>query len=221
MEETVIKIPDPQLGNTAFRFFAKLVSYVFHPLFIPTYIFGVLMLSFPSTFTVAMPFQLTLKLFSVFWMTAFFPAFAVFLLWKLKLNSSIYLRTQKERIAPYMITMFFYWWMYYLGRNMKDQPEVLEFFFFGIFLATIVGLIANNFFKISMHSMGVGGALAAVILFSFFYHTNLGLIITLAALIAGMVCTARLLLNTHSSFEIYAGLITGAACQLLAYWWVG
>jgi membrane-associated phospholipid phosphatase len=206
--------------NPVLRFTAKLISYVLHPLFIPTYFFSLLVWLFPSEFTVALPFQLTLKLFSTFWMTAFFPAFAVFLLWKLKLSNSIYLRTQQERIAPYVITMFFYWWMYYLGRNMTDQPAVLKFFYFGIFLATIVGLIANNFFKISLHATGAGGALAAIILFAFFYHTNLNVVIVLIILLAGIVCTARLLLNTHNAFEVYTGLFSGIICQLLAYWWV-
>jgi hypothetical protein len=206
--------------NTALRFIAKLISYVLHPLFIPTYIFLVLLRVFPSEFTVTLPFQLILKLFSTFWMTAFFPAFAVFLLWKLKLSNSIYLRTQQERIAPYVITMFFYWWMYYLSRNMTDQPEVLKFFYFGIFLATIIGLIANNFFKISLHATGVGGALTAVILFALFYDTNLNIVIILTTLITGFVCTARLLLGTHNNFEIYAGLCSGVICQLLAYWWI-
>lgn len=83
---------------------------------------------FPYEFAGITSWQLKLKLFSTFWMTAFFPAFAVFLLWKLDLTKSIFLRTQKERIIPYVITMFFYWWMYYLSRNMKDQPEALKFF---------------------------------------------------------------------------------------------
>ena len=60
----------------------------------------------------------------------FFPAFAVFLFARLKLSDSIFLRTQKERIIPYVITMFFYWWMYYLSRNFLDQPIVLKYFYF-------------------------------------------------------------------------------------------
>ena len=74
---------------------------------------------------------------TVFWMTGFFPAFSVFLLYQLKFIENIYLRSQTERIVPYIITMVFYWWMWYLSRSEKfsDQPEVLKFFFFGIFLA--------------------------------------------------------------------------------------
>lgn len=151
-------------------------------------------------------------------MTAFFPAFSVFLLYQLKFIENIYLRSQKERIVPYIITMFFYWWMWYLSRNFSDQPEVLKFFFFGIFLATVVGLIANNFFKISMHAMGVGGALMFIILTSFFYHIYIGTDISLFVIIAGITCSARLILDEHGSKEVYAGLFTGIFCQLIAYY---
>ncbi|MFM9735923.1 hypothetical protein, partial [Streptomyces niveiscabiei] len=60
--------------------------------------------------------------------------------------------------------MFFYWWMYYLSKNFTDQPVVLKFFFMGIFITTVFGLILNNYYKISMHAMGAGGLVTAIIL---------------------------------------------------------
>lgn len=199
---------------------AKIVSYVFHPLFIPTYVFIFLIYQVPYEFAGITPFQLQLKLFSIFWLTAFFPAFAVFLLWRLKFSESIFLRTQKERIVPYIITMFFYWWMYYLSRNFTDQPAVLKFFYMGIFVATVFGLILNNYFKISLHAMGVGGALAAIILFAMYYQVPLGVSMSITALITGIVCTSRFLVSDHTNKEIYVGLFVGIGCQMAAYWFV-
>ncbi len=196
---------------------AKIISYLFHPLFIPGYFFLFLANQFPAEFAGITDWQLKLRIFSVFWMTAFFPAFAIFLLWRLKFSESIYLRTQKERIIPYFICMFFYWWMYYLSRNFTDQPLALKFFYCGIFVATIFGVIINNFIKISLHGIGVGGAVAAVILCSFFYQTPLGLEITIAVLLAGIVCTSRLLVSNHTNFEIYSGLAVGVVSQLIGY----
>jgi len=159
-------------------------------------------------------------LFSVFWMTAFFPAFAVFLLWRLKFSDSIFLRTQKERIIPYIITMFFYWWMHYLSRNFTDQPLALQFFYTGIFMATSVGLIANNFYKISLHGIGMGGASMAVILFAFYYHQPMGLVIAGVLLLTGIVATSRLYISDHTQKEVYMGLLVGALCQATAYFFV-
>lgn len=199
---------------------AKLISYLFHPLFIPTYIFIFLIFQFPYEFAGITEYQLKLRLFSIFWLTAFFPAFAVFLLWRLKFSDSIFLRTQKERIVPYIITMFFYWWMYYLSRNFTDQPVVLKFFYMGIFLATVFGLVLNNYFKISLHAIGVGGAMAAIILFAMYYQMLLGVSISVATLVAGIVCTSRFLVSDHTNKEVYTGLFVGVGCQLVAYYFV-
>lgn len=199
---------------------AKLISYLFHPLFIPTYVFSFLIYQFPYEFAGITEYRLKLRLFSVFWLTAFFPAFAVFLLWRLKFSESIFLRTQKERIVPYIITMFFYWWMYFLSRNFTDQPAVLKFFYMGIFCATVFGLILNNYFKISLHAMGVGGAMAAIILFALHYRSPLGVSMSVATLLAGIVCTARFLVSDHTNKEIYTGLLVGIGCQLVAYYFL-
>ncbi len=199
---------------------AKVISYVFHPLFIPTFVFIFLVRYVPYEFAGITPFQLQLRIFSIFWLTAFFPAFAVFLLWRLKFSESIFLRTQKERIVPYIVTMFFYWWMYYLSRNFTDQPSVLKFFYMGIFVSTVIGLMLNSYFKISLHAMGVGGALAAIILFAMYYRLPMGLQISVTAIIAGMVCTSRLLVSDHTNKEIYTGLFAGIFSQVAAYWFI-
>ena len=200
------------------KIIAKIISYILHPLFIPTYIFIWLAWRFPESFAGISPAGMMFKKISVFLNASFFPAFAVFLLWRLKFIESIYLRTQKDRIIPYIITMIFYWWMWYLSRSFEDQPEVLKFFYFGIFLTTVFGLIINNFIKISMHAMGAGSIFAFVILTCFFYKTLLGTDIAVVTFLAGLICTARLLLNEHSTAEIYTGLIVGILCQLLGVW---
>jgi hypothetical protein len=209
-----------KMGSSPLKWLASAISYIFHPLFIPTYVFLFLLKAFPYEFADITDWQLQMKLFGVFWLTAFFPAFAVFLLWRLKFSDSIFLRTQKERIVPYVITMFFYWWMYYLSRNFQDQPIVLRFFFMGIFIATVFGLILNNYFKISLHAMGIGGATTAIILFSIYYHLNFGAVISISILLCGIVCTSRFLVSDHTNKEIYAGLALGIVCQLLAYWFI-
>jgi len=197
--------------------FGQVVSIIFHPLFIPTYIFCLLMEAIPYEFAGISQWQLTLRFFSCFWWTAFLPAFAIFLLWRLEFINSVLLKTQKERIVPFIIVMFFYWWMYYLSRNFTDQPLVLRFFYMGIFLSTVVGLILNSYLKISLHGMAAGGAVTAIGLFSWYYAIPLWIYLIPAVLLAGVIATARMLVSDHSTREIYLGLFMGATCQFLAY----
>jgi hypothetical protein len=220
VENEAVVMPAPQRVAQPLRIVAKLVSYIVHPLFVPTYVFVWLLFRFPYEFAGISESQAKFRLINVFWTTAFFPAFAVFLLWRLKFISNIMLRVQKERIAPYMITMFFYWWMWYLSRNFTDQPAVLKFFYFGIFITTVAGLTINNFMKISMHAMGIAGAMICVILTCFTYNMHLGLDIAVAVMATGLVCTSRLLLSEHSMAEVYTGILVGVTCQLIAYYFM-
>lgn len=213
---SIMKNTQPKLV----QYLAHLFSYVFHPLFIPTYFFLYLMQVLPFEFVGITDWQLKMRLFSVAWLTAFFPAFAVFLLWRLKLSDSIFLRTQKERIIPYVVTMFFYWWMYYLSRNFTDQPIALKFFYLGIFVASAIGMTVNNFMKVSLHAMGIAGLTTAIILVSLFYGVNNVSWVPLSVLIASLVISARLVVSDHTKKELIVGLFIGIFTQIAAYLWV-
>ncbi len=200
----------------ALRVIAKVISYIFHPLFIPTYVYFFLTQAFPYEFSGMLSNDSAFRTIVVFINTAFFPGVAVFLLWRLKFIESIFLKSQKERIAPYMIVMVFYWWLWYLSKNFTDQPFELRVFFLGTFLTTPVALVLNNFFKISMHAIGVGCAAAFIAILAFIKSVDMTAAVAVSLLIAGLVCTARFLVSDHTNRDVYAGLILGIVCQLIA-----
>lgn len=208
----------PDTASAPLKFFAKLVSYVFHPLFIPTYVYFFMAKAFPYEFSGMLRDAAMFRTVIVFINTAFFPAVAIFLLWRLKFIESIFLRSSKERIAPYMIVMVFYWWLWYLSKNFTDQPFELRIFFLGSFLTTPVALVLNNFFKISMHAIAVGCAAAFIAVLSFTKAADMTAALAISILIAGIVCTARFLVSDHTTRDIYSGLILGIVCQLIAAW---
>lgn len=204
--------------NRLLSYTAKLLSYICHPLFIPTYFFLWVEYRFPEQSAGASLDTIQLRLIGVFITTAFFPALTVFLLWRLKFIQNIYLRTNKERIVPYLASMIFYWWMWYLARGFNDQATVLRYFYLGMFIATIPAVVLNTFSKVSMHAMGVGGFCTALLFTNIFYQTHLGFDTTLALLIAGTVLSARIFLKEHLSSEIYIGLFIGICSQVLSFW---
>ncbi len=67
-----------------------------------------------------------------------------------------------------------------------------------------------------MHALALGGAAAFMILLGLFSSESIGLPIAISAFITGVVCTSRLIVSDHHPFEIYTGLIVGAACQMIA-----
>lgn len=213
---TPVVYPLPQ--SRPLKFAAKLISYIFHPLFIPVYISAYLIYLHPYSFAVLQPAQKMIRLISLFVITCFFPAVTVFLLWRLKFAESIFLRTQKERIIPYVASIIYYWWAFYVSRTLPGSPAILTFFLLGLFLSVSAALMANNYFKISMHGLGVGGAFVYFILVGLSTAEPMGAVIAIATIIAGVVCTARLIISDHHPMEVYSGLILGGLCQVVGWW---
>ncbi|HEY0678085.1 MAG TPA: hypothetical protein VGD17_07355 [Chitinophagaceae bacterium] len=200
------------------RALSSFVSYVFHPLFIPAYVMAFLLFVHPYAFA-GFEYRLkVLRFLSVVVSTALLPAFSVFLLWRLEFIQTIFLRTQRERIIPYAIALIFYFWVWYVFKNLSDSPPVAKEFLLGVFLAVCFAWMANIAYKVSMHSTAVGGMLMFILIQSFTDPTVGGTYVSIALLITGLVCTARLALGGHTRWDVYSGLLIGAAAQLIALW---
>ena len=145
------------------------------------------------------------------------PAFSVFLMWRLRLIGSIMLRTEKDRMIPYIVSMTFYWWSWIVFKNLPDIPATAVHFLLGSFLAVCGGWICNIFYKVSMHAIGMGGALMFFCLFGFHDPFGSGLYIAIALVLTGLVCTSRLILSAHSSFDVWSGLFVGMLAQYIAW----
>jgi hypothetical protein len=209
--------PKTNSFHPVLRFFGQLISYLFHPLFITSYVVGFLVFFHPAVFAGVDDRMKMLRFLHVFIFNALFPAFSVFLLWRLKFISSIHLRTEKERILPYIIAMIFYWWTWNIFKNLSDVPPVVIHFSLGAFLALCGAWMCNIYFKISMHTVAMGGALMFFLLFSFNDDYASGLYLSLAVLTTGLVCTARLVTGAHNLFQIYSGLFVGLLAQWVAW----
>lgn len=199
------------------KLFAHFFSYLFHPLFVPLYVTLFLMYVHPSYFS-GIDNQTRLWLpFSVAQLSIFYPALTVLLLKGLGFINSVFLKTQKDRIIPLIAGGVFYFWLFQVCRNHPASLNpIMPSFTLGVFLAASVALIANIYFKISMHAIGMGGWLG---IFLLIMQSNTMLMtwpLCIVLLITGIVCTSRLLISDHTSKEIYAGLLVGILCQFAA-----
>jgi hypothetical protein len=198
------------------RFFASLISVLFHPLFIPLYVSAFLMYWHPTVFAGFSAIQKIRILGTIFVNLTLLPAFTVFLLWRLKFIDNILLRTTKERIIPYAAMMFFGFWAWNVFNHLAYSPPLFTSFLLGTFIAIIAGWLANIYYKISMHGLAIGGMVFFVIYVSLTNEGSGGQYISAAMLIAGLTATARLLVSDHKGFDVYSGILAGAASQAIA-----
>lgn len=200
------------------KWVAQMFSFIFHPLFIPAIATWFLAYIQPGYFTGISAQDRFLIVIRVAFNTIFYPALTVGLLKALGFIKSIYLKTQRERIIPYVATNIFYFWMFLVFKNQPEVPVILTSFMFGAFLASSVALIANIYFKISMHALGVGSlcALMLIIIFSG-YSIAIFLAAMVTFIITGIVCTSRMIVSDHKPFDIYSGIFISILCQLVAF----
>ena len=200
------------------KWLAHFFSFVFHPLFIPLIATWFLAFVQPGFFTGVNVHEKQLIVIRVGYNTIFFPALTVLLLKALGFIKSIFLKTQKERIVPYIAANFFYFWMFLVLKNHHEIPSILTSFIFGTFLASSAALIANIYFKISMHGLGVGAlcGLTLIIIFSGFSYA-IFLAVMLTFIITGLVSSSRMIVSNHKPLDIYSGIAISILCQVIAF----
>jgi len=187
--------------------FSQIISYIFHPLIIPT--LGIFIIFNSGTYiSNLIPEAKQLIYILVFVSTFLFPLLTIpFLLWQ-KIIKSIYVKTTKERIIPMLLTLIFYYFGYYIIGSNNISGLIRAFF-----LASIISLTTTFFinikWKISTHMMGLGGLVGLVIGISLRLDINLIVYLIILIFISGIVGAARLKLNSHNILQVSAGFYIG------------
>ncbi|MBN8863727.1 MAG: hypothetical protein J0H92_10165 [Sphingobacteriales bacterium] len=208
---------EPGIGpqSIGLRAVANIISYVFHPLFVPVYM--VLFLTVTPPFFVGVSEQNKLLMVVRFIvMYSFFPFITVLLLKGLGFIDSIFLRTQRERIIPFVATGVYYFWMWYVLRKQPVHPALVELSL-AIFLASSVGLLLNIYMKVSLHAMSMGVMLGFLCILALTETASYTMALSITCLLTGLVCTSRLIVSNHRPVEIYTGVFTGILAILTAW----
>lgn len=206
----------------ALKAFARFISWVFHPVFIPVYVLWFLLYVHPYLFA-GFSGQQKIRIFMMGFISfTFFPLVTVLLLKGLKFIETIYLRTQKDRVIPFIACMTWYFWIAYVWYNfgktgdaLDMPPEALQFAI-AAFISTILGLMVNIKMKVSLHAISMGILLCFFTVMALQQNLNFGAYLSIVIIISGIVCTSRFIVSDHTPAEIYGGLLTGVVSMLLA-----
>ena len=198
----------------AVRIAARILSYIFHPLFIPLFL-GLFLIYEIGVFPDRTAWEKKIVLIQFFIYYTFFPLVVTVFAKSLGFVESSHLKTQKDRILPFVVCEIFYFWAWYVFKNLP-YPKEMIMFGLGVFLASSLGLILNVYMKVSLHGIAVGVLCAFMLLAAMMTDRSYGIYIAVAFLIAGLTCTARLIDSDHTQREIYFGFFGGAIAQLTA-----
>ncbi|MDE5608343.1 MAG: hypothetical protein K2I64_05365 [Muribaculaceae bacterium] len=190
--------------------FARIVSIATFPLLMPTYALAIVFLcSYMHGFDAVVLWTVTSAAFGL---TAVVPGAGIFIMYRLGKVTDPALNKQRERLLPFVITILAYFATAFYFTRLR-APHWMSAFMVGASVALAIAAVINLRWKISGHSMGMGG-LTALSLFlavkgylvTFGFALPLGLI-----LLSGLVGTCRLLLGRHTLGQVGAGYVLGFA----------
>ena len=215
------------------KVFAKMISVVAHPIFITGYVLLFLIYNNPYIFGFYGEKARGLIIISALSVSILFPVIAILLMRATGLISSLEMKDKRERIGPLIATGIFYMWLYINIRTNSQVPEAFSFFMLGATISVFMALIFNIFSKISLHTIGMGGLLAGmlIIITKWSYGWTdievpwLGFgcmfsdrfILICCILLAGITGTSRLYLGAHRNDEIYGGYLVGIFAQMAGF----
>lgn len=194
---------------------AKVVSFVFHPIIMP-----LMCIVIGSQFDwyikgSSSPQQLNLVYIIVALSTIVFPGINVLLLRWYGSLSSLESPLKKERLVPYMSSVFFYILGYYLLRKGGIAQSLYSIFLGAGFTLVIMALISTRW-KISAHSAGIFGVIGTVVGLFYVHDFENLFLLSMLIIIGGMVLSSRLILKVHTPAQVYAGALVGFLCLFIA-----
>lgn len=199
---------------TAEKIIAKLTSSLFHPLVIPTLgIFILFSLNTYVDFSIPKSGQRIILLIVLF-NTALAPLLSVFVLKKLKVINSILLEDKSERVAPLFIAGVFYFFTFYVLKQVQ-LPFIIYYFLISATILIFIVLLITLHWKISIHMTCIGGFTGFLISASVMLKTDITILIMSAIILSGIMGYSRLVLNAHKPSEVYAGYALGLVFMLI------
>jgi len=187
---------------------AKAISFIFHPLLLPTYIIAVL-INLNVFFALMIPDEAKWKIIILVLITsAIFPLIIMYGMYRLKLVKSLLIDSREERLYPYIATSIFFFVSCYMIWQINISP-VYYYCLLGASILALLTLLINIRWKISAHPVSMGGVLGILIGLQTVLLIDIMWLIAITILISGIVGFARLRAGSHTQAQIYTGYIVG------------
>lgn len=188
--------------------FAQFISVLAHPLFMPSYAFSLLMYTNPYINMMISDSTKNVVIIILSLFTIVLPTLTAIILKQLRVIDSIYMKTTEERKWPFVFTLAWYYMAFQLLAKLYI-PQSFLLLMLGAISAIGLSLIITLRWKVSIHMLGIGGLIGAIIGISHrfqFDHSNL---IMLLLIFAGLIGFARLKTHSHNYRQVYVGFLLG------------
>lgn len=141
-----------------------------------------------------------------------------------KVIPNIKMESRKDRFFPFLMTSIIYITTSVIFYTKFNSPY-FEFITYSLIIITINVLLSTIItfrWKISVHSVGIGGLTGLILSTNFFYlHMYHYWPITILFILSGILMSARLYLSSHTSTQVYIGYLQGVVGSLTGGYIIG
>ncbi len=193
---------------------ARAFSFLFHPLIMTT-LGMVILLNSGTSLSVLQPEVKRVSVVVTVLFTFVFPASMIILLYLSRVIDNAELHEWKDRILPAALTVIIYLILLFVMRKIPQLSPVHILFLSCPPVALLAALAFSRVLNPSIHMLGIGFLLGAVLVLILVYGAALQVVFILVALSAGLLGTSRLLLMQHTPGEVLAGFGIGFLVTVL------
>jgi hypothetical protein len=190
---------------------AKVISFIFHPLLLTTYLVLLLGFFYPPMLMIRRESLLPITAF-IFVVTFVLPAFNLVAFRYFGNITSLSLTERRERVMPFFLIAFIY--LLITGLFYYRLPISINFIKLMVIITTLVlaSAIVTLFYKISVHSIAMCGGIGILLPINKAVGNSALLLPTAVVIVAtGLVMSSRLLLQAHVPREVLTGSLLGFA----------
>ncbi|WP_324673392.1 hypothetical protein [Hymenobacter sp. GOD-10R] len=196
---------------------ATALSAAFHPLLVPSYLFYIICYQLPGVILRPLMPDRWVVLAVAFVFTFLLPSLLTATLHWLGRVESITLPDRRHRPLPFLLTAICFAAATLMFQHERDAFDpLLMHMMAGMTVAVLLTFLISLRWKISAHTVGVGGAvgfLSVLQMSALSGESGVWWLVSMI-LLTGAVMSARLALNAHTSAQVWAGLTLGVGVVL-------
>lgn len=195
---------------------AKIISIIGHPIFHPTWMMVILILTGITSF---IPYNNSIFLAITVLMTCLIPGLVIMMIKRWGLIKSMEMENRDDRPGPLFIMLLF---LYAAYRYFNKIPtmSIFSFYLTSVIVVTVLAFVVSFFWKISLHTLGWGSFVAFLFIMTTVSMRIYLLYFIASIVISGIVAAARLKLESHSNTQIYVGFAMGFAAVIISYFFL-
>ena len=185
---------------------SNIVSIILIPLLMPVYLFIIAIIFFPNMVNIVSWNEKIIVLGSVISATILLPFISIFILYKLKYVSSLFLEKRNERKIPQIISVLLYTIFTIILTIIYGFQNLLSLIMFANTVSLAIITFITFYYKISTHTTGAMGFITILSILLLKQHSPTLTILYLLALgFTISVFFARVYLKAHTINQVLLG----------------